>query len=736
MTTRTSPPQNSFAAGEISPLLRQRNDYARFQTGLAKCRGFLPLLQGGFTRAPGTIFRGQTLNDSAGRLIRFEFAENDAVVLEFTPMKMRVWRYGVLVAGFELDTPYDAAAIARLDWGQSADVIYLADGQIPIQKLSRLALNNWTIAPFLPATGPFRTGNTDTGLTIVASGEIGAVTLTANFNLFEANHVGALIQLEAVDWYNVPLWSGNTTVAVGQLVRRDGNVYELVQGTTTGVNPPDHTEGVAQTQVSPAVKWAHLSTYTGIVRITAVNSPTSATATVIRRLPRAVVDSPTYRWAEGAWSERFGYPRALEIYEQRLCAASTPSDPRTLWFSGIGDFNDLAPATDDLGAFSYVIAGENTVNAIVWIRRGRNGLHIGALGEEYSTRLNDPAGVLSATTVAFKPDSTIGSAAVRPVAPRGDPIFVSRDRARLFEIAYSLQSDSNRALELSLPAEHLGIEGFQELAFQSAPQRLTWIRRGNGDVAVFLYDPDESILGWAVISVAGGEVEALAVTPDPTGAADVVTLIVKRVLNGATVRCIEEVAPVFGLSHGAIPLADAIHLFCCQTFDLGAPAAEVSVPHLAGETVFAWTDAGGYGPLTVDGLGNVVLPALVTRGCIGLFDDTHLTETLPIRAEARDGDTTGRLHRLEADLGIAVHNTAAGRVATVERDLGRPERAGLPKDILHRQVASDLVAMHSGVTRIPADSGQTYEPALRITPVGGAPLTVTSLVPSITEHGT
>lgn len=52
--TRTSPQQRSFSSGEIDPLLHQRSDYQRNQSGLALCRGFLPLPQGGFTRAPGT----------------------------------------------------------------------------------------------------------------------------------------------------------------------------------------------------------------------------------------------------------------------------------------------------------------------------------------------------------------------------------------------------------------------------------------------------------------------------------------------------------------------------------------------------------------------------------------------------------------------------------------------------------------------------------------------------------
>ena len=162
---RSSVPQYAFNSGEISPLLFGRPDYQRHQTGLKRCCGWLPLRQGGITRAPGTIYRGSTKNDAAARTISFEFAANDAVVLEFTNGIMRVWRYGVLVLSggspYELVVPYDDAAIGRLKWVQSADVIYFTDGVLPPQKLSRFALDNWAISDVDFDRGPFQAQNLD-----------------------------------------------------------------------------------------------------------------------------------------------------------------------------------------------------------------------------------------------------------------------------------------------------------------------------------------------------------------------------------------------------------------------------------------------------------------------------------------------------------------------------------------------------------------------------------------------
>lgn len=738
--TRVSPAQVAFSAGEISPLLHRRFDYQRHQTGMAMCRGFIPLRQGGFTRAPGTIHRGTTRNNLPARLVDFEFAANDAVTLEFTHMKMRVWRYGALVmvgpAPFELTTPFPETSLPSLQWVQSADVIYITDGLRQIQKLSRFALDNWTIAAAEISGGPFRVQNLDTALTVQASAATGSVTLTASAALFAANHIGSLMRLKPQDNASIPLWSGNTTVTVGQLMRYDGRTYKLTAGTNTGVNPPQHHEGIEQVSLSPDVKWEHMDDGEGIVRIMAVASGTSATAVVLKRLPAAVVSGPTYRWEEGAWSDRYGYPSVIELYDQRLVAAATPSEPRTVWFSAIGDYQDFTPSQDADGAFAYAIAGRSSVNRITWLCEGRTGLHVGALGEEYSARPGTQGQAIGPTNAVFGRDSSLGSLpGVRPVAPSGRPVFIAKDGRRIIEIGYALEQDANVPSELSLPADHLGADGFRELVYQSAPLRLTWVRRGNGELAVMQHDPAEQVLGWASYPLAGGHVESMAVTPDVTGQRDILTMVVRRTINGETVRLIEEQAPTYGIVADAMPIAEAIHYFAAKLFDLETASNTFSVPHLVGQAAHAWTSAGEFGPIMVGGDGQVTLPRAVTWAIIGLFDATHYAETLDLLGAAPDGSTMGRLRRITPAVRVGLHRSAAGQIASVERDFGEPERIGRRQNLIPRAVAAELTDAWTGVSRAEVTSGSAAELALRIFPVGGAPLTITAIVPPISEAG-
>ena len=739
--TRTSPPQVAFSSGELDPLLHRRFDYQRFQTGLAVCRGFIPLPQGGFTRAPGTLFRGLTKGNQECFLMPFQFAANDAVVLEFTNLKMRVWRYGALVqllgVPYELVTPYLLGDLPRLKWSQSSDVIRIVDGSKPMQRLARFALNSWTIGDETFNTGPFRVQNGNKSQTLQASDDTGAITLTASSALFAANHVGSLFELRPSDLTGVALWTSNeAAIVVGGRRRYGKNTYELTTkgAADVGNNPPVHSEGSARTDNGPTI-WKFLSSDVGVCRITGVVNGTTANAQVLKNIPRGCLTDPTYRWSEGAWSERYGYPSSIEAFDQRLVAAGTPSDPRTVWFSTVGAFRDMTPGVAADEAFAYSIVGDSSVNTILNLKRGKTGLHIFALGEEYSSRSETRGQVIGPTTTTFSHNSSQGASLARPIAPQGNPIFITRDGRRVVEIRYDYQEDANMSRNLNLASQHLGNDAFQQIVWQNAPLPLAWVRRTSGDLAVMIYDPQEEVLGWATLPLAEGVVESMAVTTDGTGTVDILTMCVRRVVNGATVRMIEEQAVFFSLLTGSGSISAACHVFAASEFSPGVATSTFNVPHLIGQTVYAWTDVGEYGPMVVAPDGSVVLDAPVTHAFIGLLDSTHYAETLDIQAATADGNSMGRQKRQHSGVAIGLHRSAQGVLQTVERDLGQSERAGTPVNLIARAVAADLTTAFTGVVRVAAPSGHAKEQAVRIWPKGCAPLTITAITPIIQEAG-
>lgn len=693
--------------------------------------------EGGVTRAPGTIIRGNTRNNAKAKLMPFEFAEDDALTLEFTDGWLRVWRYGELViangAPYELATPYGEDVLDDLQWVQAADVIYITDGRQPIHKLKRFALNDWEIELAAYNAGPFRVQNLDEDQTIQCSAANGSITLTATGDIFDASWVGVLVQLKPVDYSDIPLWSGNTAISVDDLMRYDTAIYKLTAGSNTGINPPIHLEGERLVDKEKGTKWLFVSDSTGIVRVTAVDDANSASADVIKDIPDPCITSATYRWSEGAWSARWGYPKAVSIFDQSFLAGFTPTEPRTVWASTLGLFDDFEPSIEADGSFAYVISGSESQNSGRWLKPGKRGIYIGALGEVYRGYSNASGQRIGPTTFDTDLEAEDGCSKMLPIRPYGYPVFATKDSRRIQEIRYSFEEDGGAPIELSLPAQHLGAEGFYEAVWQSAPQRLAWFRRGNGELAAMLYDPSEEVLGWARYSLAGGEVESLSVTTDVNTGNDVLSLVVRREINGETVRMFEEQAQIFGIITGNRPIHEAVHFFASTIFASEVATGTFLVPDLIGENVFVWTEHGEYGPLLVPEGGEITIGFEVFHAVIGLLDETHHCETLNIPAQANDGSSIGRYRRLHAGGGLIVHRTAAGRVRSVERTFGEPVVISDPIDIVPLGVAADLSVAHSGVSKLDLPTGFADEVSYIFEPYGGAPMTISGLIPCIEE---
>lgn len=694
--------------------------------------------QGGVTRAPGTIYRGRTKNDALARLVPFEFNSDDALTLEFTDLTMRVWRYGELIddggSPYELTTPFEEQDLENLDWVQSGDAIYMVDGRNPPQRLIRSALDDWAIEDAEFDCGPFRVQNLDEAITVQASGTTGTITLTGVGDPFSAEMVDGLIQLQPEDYTSISLWEGNATVTAGDKMRYDGNIYEVVSGMTTGVNPPTHSEGEQQYS-NAGIVWRFVSDGTGIARITSYTNANSVAAEVLKPLPEAVVDDPTYRWSEGAWSEKNGFPSSIEIFEQRMVLAGTPTDPRTVWFSTIGAYRDFTPSIDADGAFGYAIAGGQSLNRILWLRAGRTGLHVGALGEEYSSRSSDSSTVIGPTTAIFRLDSSNGSKPVRPIAPDGKPIFVAKDGARVFELAYAFDQDANLASELSVAADHLGSSGYSEIVWQSAPLRTAWLRRGDGELVALLYDPQQDVIGWATYPLAGGQCEALSVSIGADASSDVLTAVVQRTIDGELRRHIEEQSITYGVVVGDDGIDTANHLFAAVDITASSPTDTFDVPHLIGQEVVAWTDQGEFSPLTVSDAGTVTLGEQVSHAIIGINEPDQRVALLDQYGPARDGSSIGRKTRVHRGSGVVLHKTAAAQARTIERELGYPERLGEWWEILGRPVAGDLTVAYSGAAQLDIVTGFHEGVSLEFAPIGAAPMTILAVVPRLEEAG-
>lgn len=505
---KVSPMQTSFGGGEFSPLLNGQVDLDRYRQALERCLNYIPSLQGGLVRRSGSEYIASSKTGTAGaiRLIPFEFSTTQAYILEFGDEYIRFYRnYGQIQSGmsaYEITTPYAIEDLFQLRFTQSADVIYLVHPDYAPMTLSRTGHTSWTLAAIDFLDGPYLPINTTaTSLTPSAATGTG-VTLTAS----------------------------------------------AVAGINDGA-------GFAATDVGRLIRMREGSTW-GYVKITGWTSTTVVTVTVLSTLTNT--SAKTF-FRMGVWSGTSGYPAVVTFHEDRLFFAGATNNPLRIDGSNTSDYTNFAPS-DTAGtvvatnALSFVF-NANDVNVVRWIISDEKGLLAGTVGGEWLVRPSSQGEALSPTNITAKRSTKYGSANIQATQLGKSILFVQKAGRKVRELAYYFDADGFRATDLTLLAEHITMSGIVELAPQNEPQPILWCVRADGLFASLTYERDsESFkVGWHRHKLGGQSdasgthawVESAAVIPSPDGTRQDVWLSVQRYINGAVVRYIEVLKPLF-----------------------------------------------------------------------------------------------------------------------------------------------------------------------------------------------
>lgn len=443
----------------------------------------------------------------------------------------------------------------------------------------------WTVSstnaadPFIiTVTGDITDGTNDGTIVIVD----GTVTLTASSALWDTtNHIGALWQVtHTADAESVAgSFSNNgseqnTASLPVQLNRKfvftthdtwTGDVQlqrSYDGGQTWKTRLPVHYEDDGNRQfteseeVADAIYRVHipagaagidsgtvkvnLTTFSfdvgGITKITALASTTSATATVKSLFTDTTA---TARWAEGAFSLDEGYPATLAFYEERIAYAATTNQPQTVWLSQSDDWPNFLAGSLDSDAIKYTIAADQ-VNVIRWMSP-QSWLLLGTTGAEWKLGSGNNEDPLTPTQVVAKKQTTNGSAYLQPVVVNNTILYVQRQAKKLMELVFSFEVDSWLSPDLTTLSEHITTDGIVQMAFQRTPDPIVWTVLSDGDIAAMTYQRSQDVVAWHRHTSGTADFESVASIPG-TGE-DEVWVSVERVVNGSTVRYIEQFQP-------------------------------------------------------------------------------------------------------------------------------------------------------------------------------------------------
>lgn len=738
--------QPAFNGGELSARMEGRADLNIYGVAAREILNMVVTVQGPAVKRPGTRHvAAAKAAASRVRLIPFIFNVTQAYVIEAGPNYFRFYTNNTRIetppgTPYEIATPYGAADLAGLDWAQSADVLYIVHAAHAPRELRRTGATSFVLVEQPLKKGPFRDRNRDETLTVQASAGTGTVTLTASAPLFVAGHVGSLIEIEARDFRSIPAWEPQVKIdPLSQKRRSEGKVYLATAWPSsgskrTGTVQPTHLDGEAwdgtgsgediNGKDAGGIRWQFLYGRAGIARITAVGSPTSATAEVLTTLPDEVVTAATDKWALGLFSTAEGWPSAITIRDERLYFAKGYD----IAASVVGDYNDFS-TRDEAGQLQPDLGFRRRTpspNVIRWLANDRQ-LLIGTASGEYAAQPVNAAQAISAENIQVPAQSFHGSEKVRPVQAAGRTIFVARTGRKLREAGYDFNFDRYRAADLMVRASHLGRAGFIDLAWQAEPEALLWALDAEGRLACLTYDEDQEVRAWTRHAIAGRDaaVESIAVIPAPDNSHDQLWLAVRRTIGGGTVRHIERLT---GWWAEGDPTASAFFV------DAGLPAQSATpfttvagLDHLAGETVAVLADGATHPDRVVSAAGTITLDRPARRVAVGLLYPARVT-TMQLNPQVPEGSSQSKLKRV-VKLAIRLLETLGVRA-------GAP--AGRKDELFFRTSAMAMDGppdLFSGDYMMGFPGGWERDARVTIESFQPLPFTILSLAPRVLASG-
>ena len=511
----------NFTGGELSPRLDGRTDLTKYSSGCSTLENLVVYPHGSAARRPGSTFIAEVASSAnKTRLIPFEFSTTQTYMLEFSNLKMRVYKdKGAVLEGDKTITGItqaNPAVVTATSHGYSNGDEVLISG---VSGMTEVNGKRFLVAD--KTTNTFELQDKDgvdinsTSFTAYASGgvsnkvfELATPYTTAQlFDLKFAQSADVMYithpeheveklsrtghtswTLTDVDFTKGPMQDANTTdTTLNPGATAVGTGVSLVASATTGIN------GGSGFQSTDVGRFVFLNS--GYAKITAVADTTNATIEILTTLSASTA---TADWRLGAFSDTTGHPSCVTFFEQRLVFAGTTEQPQTIFFSRSGDYENMdaniggTVADDD--AIIYTIAS-NQVNAIRFMTATRT-LIIGTAGGEFTVSGGGTDSAITPTNILIKKQSNHGSANVDAISVGNATLFLQRAKRKIRELAYNFDVDGYIAPDMTILAEHISEGGLTQIAYQQEPNQIVYATRNDGELVALTYQREQQVTAW------------------------------------------------------------------------------------------------------------------------------------------------------------------------------------------------------------------------------------------------
>jgi hypothetical protein len=480
--------QTGFSAGEVGAALKGGFDNDLYFKGAEKLRNVYVNPQQHLTRREGTKYIANTTGNAASRLVEFEFSTTQKYLLVFTAGQFKVFKDDVLQATVTASpiSSLTLSQIETMEFTQSANKLFLFHKDFRSIEITRTSHTVWTVGQVNFDYIPWFAF---AGLTIsTPSGHLTPAVTSGRDALFTAQH----------SHFN------------------SGHVGQYIYG----------KQG-------------------GIARITSVISATQIRCRIEVDFP-STNNIPEFSWEletgyEPTWSDSRGWPSCGTFHQNRLWLANSGQRPQSIWGSAVGDFFnfDIGSSADD-DAIDFTL-DDNAVNAILYLVSGRN-LQIYTTGGEFfiATAVGTP---VTPNSLSITKATSHGSSNVRPKAVGGVVLFVEVSGSVIREFVYNDLEQNYQARNISVLSPHLIVNPVS-VAIRSSratsPADYYYAVNSDGTLAVLSVAKSQELLAWSLFETDGAYEKICTVGSE-------VYVIVRRIINGSTVRFIEKFDGAYSL---------------------------------------------------------------------------------------------------------------------------------------------------------------------------------------------